>query len=40
LKTRVRIKETRSGAGKLEIVFNGEEDLKRILALLIKGRKE
>lgn len=40
LKTRVRIKETSGGAGKLEIVFNGEDDLKRILALLIKGRQE
>jgi ParB family chromosome partitioning protein len=40
LKTRVKVKEISDGGGKLEIGFNSEEDLRRILALVIKGRKE
>lgn len=40
LKTKVKVKEIRGGGGKLEIGFSSEEDLKRILDLLIKGRKQ
>lgn len=39
LKTSVKVKETSGGSGKLEIGFDNEEDLKRIMALVIKGRK-
>jgi len=39
LKTSVNVKETSGGGGKLEIGFDNEEDLKRIMALVIKGRK-
>jgi ParB family chromosome partitioning protein len=39
LKTSVRVKENSGGGGKLEIDFDNEEDLKRIMALVIKGRK-
>jgi ParB family chromosome partitioning protein len=40
LKTSVTVKETSSGGGKLEIGFSSEDDLKRILSLVIKGRKD
>lgn len=40
LKTRVRVKESRGGGGKLEIGFSSQNELKRILGLMIKGRKE
>jgi len=39
LKTSVNVKETSGGGGKLEIGFDNEEDLKRIMALVIKGCK-
>ncbi len=39
LKTRVKVKENRGGGGKLEIVFSSEDELKRILELVIKGRQ-
>lgn len=40
LKTKVRVKEIRGGGGKLEIDFSNEEELTRIIALVIKGCKE
>ncbi|MEG3072348.1 MAG: ParB/RepB/Spo0J family partition protein [Candidatus Syntrophopropionicum ammoniitolerans] len=40
LKTKVRVKEARGGGGKLEIGFSSEEELARIIALVIKGFKE
>jgi len=40
LKTKVRVKEARGGGGKLEIGFSSEEELARIIALVIKGLKE
>lgn len=39
LKTRVKVKENSGGGGKLEIAFSSEDELKRILALVIKGRQ-
>lgn len=40
LKTRVKVKENRGGGGKLEIGFSSQDELKRILGLMIKGQKE
>ncbi|MFX4262965.1 ParB/RepB/Spo0J family partition protein [Pelotomaculum propionicicum] len=40
LNTRVKVKESRGGGGKLEIGFSNQDDLKRILGLVIRGRKE
>lgn len=39
LGTRVKIKEVRGGGGKLEIDFSNEADLKRILDIVVGGRK-
>ncbi|MDD4334018.1 MAG: ParB/RepB/Spo0J family partition protein [Desulfotomaculaceae bacterium] len=40
LNTKVKVKEMRRGGGKLEIGFSSEEELARIIALVIKGLKE
>ncbi|MDD2553930.1 MAG: ParB/RepB/Spo0J family partition protein [Desulfotomaculaceae bacterium] len=40
LNTKVKVKETSGGGGKLEIGFSNEEELARIIALVITERKE